>query len=311
MSATESAIARIDAAREARIMVSKAQTAPLREVSVLDFTEMDPAELHAEFLRSQAHFQTAPFDPDGKELRFYPGGVSIWSGYPGSGKTTILRQLALHLMKRGGKVFFASLEENPKFAFIGIAGVAAAIPLGETPPVWAIAGLKSQFSDKLRIWGEVGTVTTGTMLGVVRALAEQGTRHAIIDSLMCLDVANDDINAQRQFALEVSATAKTTGCHIHLVAHPRKPMQRDQEPDQHDVAGAKELSGIADNVLFIRRNTERVGNIAGMRISVKKQRHWTGSLPTFDGWLHLNFRQYMPQQLADYPIRYLHPDTYE
>lgn len=307
----DKSVSRIDAAREARMLVSTASHAPLTSHAVMDFTDMDPMVMHAEFLRVQQRYQTAPFDPDGKDLRFFPGGVSIWSGFPGSGKTTILRQLALHLMKRGEGVFFASLEEDPKFAFIGIAGVAGGIPLGETPPIWAIRGLKDQFADKLRIWGEVGIVTTRQMLGAIRALAQQGTTHAIIDSLMCLDVANDDINAQRQFALEVSATAKTTGCHIHLVAHPRKPMQRDQEPDQHDVAGAKELAGIADNVLFIRRNTERIGNIAGMKISVKKQRHWTGSLPDYEGWLHLNFRQYMPQQLADWPIRYLHADTYE
>ena len=41
--------------------------------------------------------------------------------------------------------------------------------------------------------------------------------------------------------------------HIYLVAHPRKLISSGQAPDLNDVAGAREIGGLADNVLFVRR----------------------------------------------------------
>ena len=81
---------------------------------ILNLAGQSPADLRSGFVAKQAGYCTTPFDPDGKHLRLFPGGITIWSGFPGAGKTTLLRQLACHLLMRPQGVFFASLEEDPR-----------------------------------------------------------------------------------------------------------------------------------------------------------------------------------------------------
>src|ERR1017187_9046878 len=77
---------------------------------VLNLETLKVSELRAAYRAKQRNFTSAPFDPDGRVLRFFPGGFTIWSGYPGAGKTTLLRQFACHLMHREHTVFVCSLE---------------------------------------------------------------------------------------------------------------------------------------------------------------------------------------------------------
>ena len=55
----------------------------------------------------------------------------MWSGYPGAGKTTVLRQMACQLAAEGEKVFFASLEEDPEDLMIRLCQVAYGLGIQE------------------------------------------------------------------------------------------------------------------------------------------------------------------------------------
>src|SRR5687768_14177592 len=108
---TEASIARIDAAARARRigqMLAPA-TAPdfdkdPNEVLV-DLAKLDGKTLLLRYRERMANYSTSPFDPEGHTIRFYPGGVTIWSGFPGNGKTTMLRQLVCYLLQRDQHVF--------------------------------------------------------------------------------------------------------------------------------------------------------------------------------------------------------------
>lgn len=314
--ATDDAIARLDAYRARRVgqmLVTGAE--PTFDVdpneSLLNVAELDGKQLLAEFTQRHAKYGTAPFDPTGDRLRLYPGGVTIWSGFPGAGKTTLLRQLACHCLSRGSSVFFASLEEDPRNVLVSLAAVAAG---REVPNAHQMQWFIDEYGARFRLWGVIGIAQHRKLLAVIRKLAEQGVRHAIIDSLMCLDVANDDFESQRQFANLVAATARAANIHVHLVAHPRKLISADQEPDINDVAGARELGGIADNVIFIRRTkTESNDPLAAatpMAIYIRKQRHSPGVLCEVVGWYHRGWRQFHVEQFPEYATRYLPVDAY-
>lgn len=302
-------IARIDAARLRSMASMLVDDDPQDDfdpsAAVLNLRAQTAAEMLADYRAEQEHFQTAPFDDEGQRLRFFRGGVTIWSGFPGSGKTTLLRQFACHLMKRGEHVFFASLEEHPRNLAIGIASVANGVPLKQVPDERQLQRFMDRYHSQLRIWGVLGIAPHRRILGVIRKLAGEGVTAAIVDSLMCLDIRNDDIEAQRQFAVLVAATAKETGVHIHLVAHPKKPMQNGQEPDINDVAGAKEIGGIADNIIFVRRGNPSPGTAAvPMKVMVKKQRYWTGEWPEYEGYFSHEHRQLLPSPVSQ-RIEYL------
>lgn len=277
---------------------------------LLDIASLDGGQLLAEFEQRHARYGTAPFDPEGNTLRLYPGGVTIWSGFPGAGKTTLLRQFVCHCLARGSSVFLATLEEDPRAVLVNLAAVAAG---REKPTPHQMQWFIDAYGERFRLWGVIGIAQHRRLLAVIRKLAEQGVRHAIIDSLMCLDIPNDDFEAQRKFANLLAATARVANVHIHLVAHPRKLVSSDQEPDINDVAGAREIGGIADNVLFIRRANEATDPLASatpMRVSIRKQRHGMGALGDISGWFHRGWRQFHIEQFPGEAVRYLPEDAY-
>lgn len=313
----DDSIARIDAYRARRVgemlVTGDVQGAYLTEPDTLvDIEALDGAALLKEFQAHEERFATAPFDPQGHLLRFFPGGVTIWSGYPGAGKTTILRQLICHTLHRGSSVFMVSLEENPRFVPVRLAGTAA----GTTQPnAHQVQWFLDAYAKRFRLWGRIGVARHLQILAMVRELADKGTRHVIIDSLMCLDVSNDQTEEQRRFANLLANTARASGVHVHLVAHPRKLQSSDQELDLNDVAGAREIGGIADNVIFIRRTKAKEGyaqnaEATPMCISVRKQRHFTGALGEVGGWYQRKLRQFTIEQFVDGPVRYLPDDAY-
>lgn len=307
----EAVVAKIDAYRARKVgeMLITHDDPEFRAIPrtvLLDLEPLDAKELAAKFYAKQTKFGTVPFDPEGKVLRLYPGGVTIWSGFPGAGKTTLLRQLICHILARGSSCFLATLEEDPSDALCRLAGTAA----GHAEPTPDdIAWFIDTYAKRFRLWGVIGIAEHLELLAVVRQLAGQGIRHAVIDSLMCLDVANDDFEGQRRFANLLAATARAAKIHIHLVAHPRKLISADQEPDLNDVAGARELGGMADNVIFVRRSkgesTDPSAEQTPMTVAIKKQRHHTGHVGMISGWYQRRFRQFSLDQYPAAPKWYL------
>lgn len=276
-----------------------------------DVQAFDGKQLVQAYVKRHSKFGTVPFDPTGDRLRLYPGGLTIWSGFPGAGKTTLLRQLICHVLARGSSAFLASLEEDPENVLVNLAAVAAGSDL---PTPHQMQWFIDAYGPRFRLWGKIGIAHSEELLCAIRGLADVGIKHAIIDSLMCLDVANDDFEAQRKFANRVAAVARTGRIHIHLVAHPRKLVSADQDLDINDVAGARELGGIADNVVFIRRSKEEgngpLADATPMLISVRKQRHGTGAIGNITGWYQRHLRQFHTEQFPQGPIRYLPEDAY-
>lgn len=315
VSPTDESIARLDAYRARRIgQMLVTGVDPEFDIDpkrvLIDVQERDGKQLLEQFTLRHAKFGTAPFDPAGDHFRMYPGGLTIWSGFPGAGKTTLLRQFICHCLARKSSVFLASLEEDPENVLVNLAAVAAGAPM---PNAHQMQWFIDEFGKRFRLWGQIGIAAHRELLAVIRKVAVEGVRHAIIDSLMCLDVANDDFEGQRKFANLVAATARAVGVHIHLVAHPRKLVSADQEPDINDVAGARELGGVADNVIFVRRSKnegEVSRDITAMKVCIKKQRHGSGELSDITGWFHRGFRQYSDNQFAERPIHYLPADAY-
>lgn len=279
--------------------------------ALLDLAELDGKQLLLDHAQRHARFGTAPFDPAGDHFRMYAGGVTIWSGFPGAGKTTLLRQLICQLLRKGSSVFLASLEENPQDVLVRLAGTAAG---AELPNAHQMQWFIDAYASRFRLWGMIGLAQHRKLLAVARKLADEfSVRHVVIDSLMCMDIANDDFEAQRKFANLVAATARSANVHIHLVAHPRKLISADQEPDINDVAGARELGGIADNVVFVRRAKEvsdPTSSVTPMCIAIKKQRHGNGVLKDVKGWYHRNYRQFHMEQFPTQATRYLPEDAY-
>jgi twinkle protein len=86
------------------------------------------------------------------------------------------------------------------------------------------------------------------------ARARHNIDHFVIDSLMKLDLSGEDYDAQRAFLNDLTGFAIKTGCHVHLVAHPRKGSDEAARPGKLDIKGSSDIFNQVDNVVSVWRN---------------------------------------------------------
>lgn len=278
---------------------------------VIDWSKLDAKSLLQMQRDRNRNFDSAPFDSEGGRVKFFPGGYTIWSGFPGAGKTTLLRQLVCHLIARKRKVFVASMEQNPTDYFMDLAQVAhgTRAELNEDNVQWCL----DAWADHLRIFSHKrGVASHAKLFAIISVLAKQGVRHAVLDSFMAMDISSQDWEGQRQFAVTLAKLCERAGVHVHLVAHPKKPARNGDDPDISDVAGASDLGRFADNVFFIKRGDGKhmTSDVTGMQINIRKQRYNEGLVGEINGYFHRVYRQYHPHEHAAGPIRYLPPGAY-
>lgn len=312
--ATDASIAKIDASRARRLgsmLVTDIGDFHEPRQVLFDLAKADARELLAQFTKAREHYSTSPFDPQGQRLKFFRKGYTIWSGYPGAGKTTALRQLICHLLFSDELVFVASLEEHPADVIVQLAGVAFG---REMPTVHQLQWFIDYYGERLKVWGITGSASHKEIFGTVQSLAKAGgVTQVFIDSLMCLDINSQDFESHRRFANLLSGVAIETDVHIHLVAHPRKAVSVEQEPDLNDVAGGADYARLAHNVVFIRRGKGvMLGDpLSPMMVAIRKQRYGSGYIGDIAGWLNRGIRQFKLEQFDQKPTQYLPKAAYD
>ncbi|MCC6998483.1 MAG: hypothetical protein IT370_27980 [Deltaproteobacteria bacterium] len=279
-----------------------------------------PEDLEAELI-SRLHAPTAqlglslPWPEMADMVRFEPGRWTLWSGRTHSGKTLLLRMLALHAIRQQTGFLFASLEEEP-VEFLREALYQAACQRSVSDAF--VAAAVKLWSPHLKIFNHTGNIKPETVLGVACHCAKEfGTQHVVIDSLMKLSLRFDDYDGQRELGNLISRVAKQYHLHIHLVAHPRK-MEDDFRPmSMNDVRGAGDVINQADKVITIERAPEDAAAAAKMGLPdgatnifrVHKQRgdiNWTGRAPMY---YDAKSRQLMATYSAQ-PLRLVPPELY-
>jgi twinkle protein len=67
----------------------------------------------------------------------------------------------------------------------------------------------------------------------------------------------DDYNGQKDFVDQVTAIARDTGMHVHLVHHMKKLEREADIPDKSDVKGTGAIADQVDNMLLVWRNKKK------------------------------------------------------
>lgn len=314
IAASQAAIDAVAAARRhGKIFVTEqaagANDSP--EKILFDAGKQTPKEMIDAYNARRANFDAVPLDVEGQVVRLYKGQWTIFSGYTGTGKTTYLRQLVCHLLKAGKSVFVATLESDPEDYLIELASTASGV---EMVTEQQLSVFLETYGEKIKMWGIVGVADHRKILATVRSLAatEGGLDYAVLDSLMMLDIEEDDIDEQRKFAGLLTASAITTGVHIILVAHPKKPMDVEAPPTVHNVSGSSKLVNLAFNVLFIRRGppaTDQDQSITQMQLHILKQRT-RGLVGEITGCFYRKHNQFHLDAYAQQPTFYMPAEHY-
>jgi twinkle protein len=199
------------------------------------------------------------------------GEVSIWTGKPGSGKSTILNQVMLEMAEQDVNC----LLYTPELSDSQWKRWTARQMLGEE-----IKGrfykkfdkveqedkfyVKEDISQKMSEWldkkiklvsAEFNFTAQEICRTIIKSIKKYNTKFIIIDNLMkILFQGNDLYEEQKDFLNSLSSIAKKYDVNINLVAHPKK--HDADNPDQYDIAGSSNIPNLVDNIYYFRRITE-------------------------------------------------------
>lgn len=199
---------------------------------------------------------------DAKLIGMNKGELSIWSGGNGSGKSTMLSQIALETIERGFKcaMFSGELTNNRaknwllqqaagrQNVYKSQDGVSYYVPKAKAKRIdeWA--------ADKIWIYNNAyGSKVNSVIADFEAHMKTHETDVIIIDNLMSLDLTEiraDKYDRQTVLVLRLSELAKQYNVHVHFVCHPRKPTGFLRKSD---ISGTADLTNAADNVFMMHR----------------------------------------------------------
>ena len=246
-------------------------------------------------------------------LRFRPSEFSIWSGFSGTGKTTMLNQVILAGMEAGERACIASLEIKPKKLLKRMTrqSTAQRLPLPDT-----IRDAHLWYDGKLWIFELVGSAKVERLFEVFEyARRRYGITQFVIDSLMRCGIDEDDYNGQKRIGDICAEFATSHDVGTHLVAHSRKKENDTHEGGRLDVKGSGTLTDLAHNVYMVWRNREKekaveAAHASGLPTSLEllekpdamlicdktREGEWTGRAGL---WFEPNSFQYLESRMTD------------
>lgn len=209
-----------------------------------------------------------PWDKTHSMFAFRPGEVTLWGGVNGHGKSLMTGLTALSLCCQGERVCIASFEMKPRKTLERMArqfsSQAAPMPheLADLSVMATFKDVYEQFRDwtdkQLWLYDQQGTVKTEMLVAVLRYCAKElKITHFFIDSLMKCVAGEDDYNGQKAFVDQVTAIARDTGMHVHIVHHIKKLASEEATPDKMDVKGSGSITDQVDNLLLVWRNKKK------------------------------------------------------
>lgn len=226
---------------------------------------LDPKEL-----RSAASYRDAVmalfFPPEGSErgwltpfdrlnLRrviFRPSELILVNGFNGAGKSRLVSQLALALMKQDAKCCIASMEIKPARLLEWMTKQACAL---EEPSIPFINCVQDYWDGRLWLFDVVGTAKAAYLLDVFRyARACYGITCFFVDSLAKCGIDEDDYNGQKRFVDALCDFKNETDSTVFLVTHSRKLDSEMRAVDKMDVKGSGSITDLVDVVTTLWRN---------------------------------------------------------
>lgn len=215
---------------------------------------------------------------------FRYGTLTVLSGKPGAGKSTIINQFLASAIDSGERAMLYSGELPAKTVMDWFRKCVVSecdikhyqTEYGakfDAPSERATELIRKWIKGNLFIYSEDVMADEKHMCSVIEYLwLKQGVRMFVIDNLMTLnlDNKNDKYEAQKVFVRNLKELAKKYKLVIILVAHPKKT--KDENVDMFDVSGASEIINLCDYELFLNRKVDDEKNTDETYLTILKNR---------------------------------------
>lgn len=218
--------------------------------------------------------------------------MSVWTGRRGEGKSTLLGQMLVESINQNRTVCAYSGElparQFKRFVLPQIAGPRNLVEQPDprtgrmeyAPSKEAVRAI-DQWLEGSFLLTDLRQSNAHDEDNILRlfeyAYRRYGCSVYLVDNIMTASLKGEvelgHYGAQKAFTQRLSAFAKRHDVHVHLVAHPRKAGE-ERGLTADDVAGAAEITNLADNVFSVERAKE--SDEVDSRIRIIKARE-TGS----------------------------------
>jgi twinkle protein len=237
-------------------------TAALRDARTQDPNELRNASEFADAIWEEYNRiddgLLLPWNKTHELIKLRPGELSIWAGVNGHGKSSVVGHIVGALSMGGTRACVASMEWRTSMWLARMGRQIA----GCGRPSHAFSNhIAKQYRDCLWAFDVSGAAKAKRILDVF-AYARKRYRIElfVIDNLTKCGFADDDFAGQKQFVEALSDFARSTDCHVMLVAHMRKGGHGEGEDRPSGKAGVKGSGGITDvasTVVEVWRNIPR------------------------------------------------------
>lgn len=246
-------------------MITNAKDIPVS--SVVDFTDVDDLDV------SDMTGVTTGIKPlDKKLIKIFDGTLTILSGRPGSGKTSLIDQSIATAIDDGNSVFLFSKEMPERmstnwFNYI-LAGrrnlVDKMTPDGETYSVVSYEAkqkIKEFYKNKLFIYkdSEPNDIES-VMKSMEECVRKYGVKYLVIDNLMMLDLqcSEEEKNtSQTNLINNLIRFASKFNVAVVLIAHPKKTQDMKSDIEMYDIAGSSNIINLAMRSIGLRRVSKK------------------------------------------------------
>lgn len=231
------------------------------DVTELELSQMDGVETGLESL-------------DAELYKLYYGTVTLISGAPAAGKSSLINSIIANAMEDGVKCWLFS-KEMPVYITrawlnLQLCGQRNIVKYEDAKNrvFWNVRpGIKPKLDQwargKLYMYkDDESTEVDDIINSMTECTRKFGTKLLVIDNLMCVSLHNPEgeLKAQKDFIVKLVGFAIRYNVAVILIAHPRKrPPGAPSEMDVslQDISGSSDLGNMAHRSISLRRITER------------------------------------------------------
>ena len=206
---------------------------------------------------------------DDELMRLFFGTLTIVSGQPGSGKSSLLTQLACNSLDNdiGTWLFSGELPNGVEkswfnYIFAGPRNITDAISRRGNPykkiSTTTLAKINKTYKGRWHIYrDDYDNVLDKLIASMTDTVRKYGARCLILDNFMCIDTetSEEELRSQTDTIKKLIEFAKKYQVAVILVCHPRK-MDAGTNVGIYDIAGTSNIVNLAHRTIGLRRVTD-------------------------------------------------------
>lgn len=246
-------------------LISNAKDVPVK--SVIDYSEIEELDIS-----EMDGVETGIKPLDNELLKIFYGTLTILSGRPGSGKTSIIDQTIARTIDAGKSVFLFSKEMPERMSANWFNTIIAGRrnieeKSSKDGKTYNVVPYKTQkimqefYSKKLFIYRDSEPNDVQSVLkSAEECVRKFGCKLIVLDNLMMIDLhctEADKNQAQTDFINSLIKFAAKFNVAVVLIAHPRKTQDQNSDIEMYDISGSSNIINLAMRSIGLRRVSKK------------------------------------------------------